>query len=126
MAMGLLLFAMAASGGCRFTVPLEYRPNSSNSSAGTLVGPTKYYLAAVEDQRNDKIKIGQNKEHSKPVDVVPGEEKSPAQFVHEAFIHGLSQDGLKMVDTADKADRIIVLTMIMNLNLLHAFVDAAL
>ena len=98
-------------GGGPLTVPLAYTPNRADPISGTLsAGDVTVHLAPIEDKRDNKDAIGENREGATPVPVYAGE-KTPADFVHEQLEKQLKDFGANLVDAPEAADRVIAIEL---------------
>lgn len=115
---GLLLLSLLplAAGGCfgkpaSVDVPLRYRPTSQmnmNTFAGELPRAS-VYLAPVADARDDRTRIGENRENRRPIPIyaAPGG-PPPSQFVHDVMRDLMAGTGMTLAHDRGVADRVLV------------------
>lgn len=93
------------------TVPLQYAPSQTTSASLTLPpGQGKIYILPVEDQREDKVKIGENQQKAVAVPVISGV-PGPADWVHDSLSDVLKGNGLTIVNSADEADLLLSVSL---------------
>jgi len=92
------------------TVPLELRTTQVPNAAISLPqGQGRVFVAAVQDGRTVKDRIGENREGSPPIPILA--DSSPTEFVRNAVIEQFRNDGLSVVETGDAADSIVTMTL---------------
>jgi len=98
----------AAPGGGPVVVPLAYTPEHATDSIRPYPGavpPTRIYVGRFEDKRDRMDAIGENVEHSTPVQIVAGSD--PAEFFRQTLAMQLRRAGLIVTDDPAQADRTI-------------------
>jgi uncharacterized lipoprotein YajG len=116
----LLLVAITALiAGCSSTtlqrptslsVPLELRYKPDSNPIGLALPQSRVYIMAINDQRDETDKIGENRQQQPYVPILPAGPEVP-NFLHAALREQLAKGGLTIVENPDEADRIISVTL---------------
>ena len=92
------------------TVPLVLRPTEVPNAAVSMPhGQGRVHVAAVQDGRAEREKIGENRENSPPVPILA--DSSPTEFVRAALVEQLKNSGVKVAEGSDAADFTLAVTL---------------
>jgi len=109
-----LVALLVSTTTCRpsaMTLPLAFTPTSAPSGAMGISGPrNKIFVMPLVDQRDDKARIGENREKPDVVPIYAGV-PAPAEFVHDALVDQLRAGGVNIVQNSQPADRLIAVTL---------------
>jgi hypothetical protein len=92
------------------SVPLELRYKPDTSPIGLPLPSSRVYIMAINDQRDETDKIGENRQQEPYVPILPAG-PAAANFLHAALREQLSRGGSTIVENPDEADRIISVTL---------------
>ena len=128
----IFLLSLFGFGGCAtaplsiIQVPMDYTPTNPVKPP-RIIKDTPIYFSSFLDKRKSPDQIGENREKETPVPA----QSSPQEVMsslEKAFKQGFNRAGLNVVESQDKAQRIIVVTLqnlwVEEKNLFHAVVVA--
>jgi uncharacterized lipoprotein YajG len=90
-------------------VPMDYTPTNPVEPPRNIKN-TPIYFASFEDRRNNPDQIGENTEKGAPVPAKASPQEVMSSL-EKAFNQEFKRAGLNVVDSRDKAERIVVVTL---------------